>query len=83
MLDFAVHVEGVDEVGKGRWVLYVDPVGERFLVANADTAFGWVNMADCQLLKVRNPEAPIPVLPVQSQKMNIDFDPRQLRHNLR
>ena len=65
MLEFAVTVKSETV---GRWVLAVDAVGDRFLVANDDKSLRWVDIGDCKLLKARNPELPLPVIAVQPQK---------------
>ena len=61
MLEFAVQIQGDS---KGRWVLAVDAVGERFLIANDDKSLQWVDMTRCHLLKAKNPELPLPVVMV-------------------
>jgi hypothetical protein len=55
MLAFAVTVEGVTAKDKAKWVMDVDPVGERFLIVNGDMAFQWVPMADCTFVRPRAP----------------------------
>lgn len=63
MIEFAVIVE---EEQQGRWVLAVDPVGERVLVTNADDqALRWVPTNICRLIKAAHPEVPRPVVLVQ------------------
>jgi len=67
MLEFAVSVDGVTEEGKGHWVLAVDPAGERLLIAHQDGSFHWHVMSECKFVKLINPDAPRPVIPIQSQ----------------
>ena len=64
MIEFAVKI--ADEA-TGRWVIAVDPAGERFLVANDDQTFRWVSMATCKLLKAQTPDVPRAVIAVQPQ----------------
>ena len=61
-MDFAVQLEGEEQ---GQWVLSIDSIGERFLLANSDGTFRWVEMADCKLIKARNPDQPLPVVMVK------------------
>ena len=66
-MDFVIHVNGED-AEQGFWVLEVDAIGERFLLAGTDGALRWVNMADCTFVRGANPEVPRPVVLVQPQK---------------
>ena len=61
-MDFAVQLEG-EKIG--RWVLSVDPIGDRLLVTNDDQGFQWVSITECRFIKANNPEAPQPVIIVQ------------------
>lgn len=67
MLEFAVRAPW-DKEGAGRWVLAVDPVGERLLLTDSENALRWVPMKDCKFLKIKNPEAVQPVMMVQPQQ---------------
>ena len=62
MLEFAVTVEGITQA---QWVLAVDPTGERLLIVHDDKSMHWHAMKDCRFVKVVNPDAPRPVIPVQ------------------
>ena len=61
-MDFAVQLEGEEQ---GQWVLDIDPIGERFLLATDVGGFRWVDMKDCKLIKARNPDQPLPVVMVK------------------
>ena len=63
-LEFAVTVEGQDQ---GYWVLDVDPVGERLLLALEDRVLRWVPQDTCRFLKMMNPDQPRAVIPVAPQ----------------
>ena len=67
MMQFAVQTPAdVDaKSGKARWVLAVDPVGERFLVVDEDRHFDWVLIHKCQFIKMIDPERPTPVVSVR------------------
>lgn len=81
-MDFAVMVKGRTEEGKATWVLAVDPVGERVLVAIISGVLEWVAMADCILGKLHTPDQPILVLPVQpSPAQSIAIPNRAMRRN--
>ena len=73
-MDFAVKFEDEDV---GRWVLFVDPIGERFLIDDPENAFRWVPMANCRLLTAKNPDMPLPVV-VVNQKPKITVPSLQL-----
>ena len=64
MIEFAVKIGGEEE---GRWVLAVDPVGEKFLILDDNRAFRWVPMGACTFLKAQTPDVPRAVLAVQPQ----------------
>ena len=66
-MDFVIHVNG-ELPEKGFWVLEVDAIGERFLLAGEDGAFRWVNMADCTFVRGASPEVPRPMVLVQPAK---------------
>ena len=78
-MDFAIKLEGEEQ---GRWVLHVDPIGERFLITSEDNGFRWIAMADCTLMKARNPDLPLPVIMAQpNQKvavpdLRLDYGPQ-------
>ena len=78
MTEFAVRVEGEDE-HKGYWVLAVDSVGERLLIATGENRLRWVAMADCIVIKAANPEMPRPVIAIQPQSPITMLDPRRLK----
>lgn len=63
-MEFVIRENG-HSVEKGYWVLTVDPIGERFLIAKEDGIFRWVAMADCTLVRGMNPDMPRPVISVQ------------------
>lgn len=70
---FLVSIEGVTEPEKdgkiqGRWVLAVDPVGDRLLVADVDKSLAWYPRSQCKFVFMRDPTAAQPVVVV---------DPRQ------
>ena len=67
MIDFAVQAPG-DAEGQDHWVLAVDPVGERLLLAGEDKTMRWVPMKDRKFLKAKNPDVPQPVIAVQPQQ---------------
>ena len=75
-MDFAVRLADEDP-GKGYWVLTVDPIGERFLLATDGGGFRWVAIADCVLVKAINPEQPRPVITIQAPPALV-LDPRKL-----
>ena len=80
MMEFVVKVEGVDQ---GRWVLSVDPVGERFLIAHDDKSLHWVPMAECEFAGAAPPDQPRPVIAVkpQQQGQQIVVANRKMRRN--
>lgn len=63
MIKFAVQTPE-DAPDKARWVLAVDPVGERFLVVGEDKSFQWVSIADCKFIQMIDPAKPQPVVPM-------------------
>ena len=65
-MEFAIQLP-TDAEGQGHWVLAVDPVGERLLLAGEDKTMQWVPVKDCKFLKARNPDMPQPVIAVQPQ----------------
>lgn len=69
MIQFAVQTpfDVEAKTGLARWVLAVDPVGERFLVSNSERKFSWVPIDECKYIKMINPEMPIPVVGVVPQ----------------
>lgn len=66
MIPFAVQVPG-DAADKGHWVLEVDAVGERVLIAKEDKTLCWVGMKECVFLRAHSPEMVTPVVAVQPQ----------------
>lgn len=64
MIAFAVWHEGLDE-GAGTWVLAIDPVGERLLLADEEGAMAWWLQSECKLVKAATPDVPTLVMPVQ------------------
>lgn len=68
MLAFAVQVKDVTKEGQATWVLDIDPVGERFLIVHEDKTMHWHPMADCTFVKLVSPDAPTPVVPVQTNQ---------------
>ena len=67
MMEFAVKVEGLDDESHARWVLAVDPPGERLLIAHADGALEWVAMTKCRFVKVVSPDVPRLVRVLQTE----------------
>ena len=65
-VDFAVWHEGIEE-GQGRWVMYVDPAGERVLLVADDKTFYWRALSECTMYGLMGPEQPRPVMVVQPQ----------------
>ena len=70
MIPFAVSIEGITEEGRALWVLAVDPIGERLLIAYEDRTFHWHPMAECSFAKLRDPEGAQLVVPVQPKPQN-------------
>ena len=68
MLEFAVLIQGEDEK-RGRWVLAVDAVGDRLLIADDDRTLRWVPMNLCKFMKAATPEVARPVILVQPQQV--------------
>ncbi len=66
-MDFAVTVV-LDAPGTARWVLAVDPVGERLLLTDNNGVLHWVPMAGCKFAKVASPDQPRPVVPIQPKQ---------------
>ena len=67
MLPFSVEVKGVTEEGKAKWVLAVDPTGDRLLVVHEDRSLHWHPMAACTFYATVPPDAPRPVMIVEPQ----------------
>ena len=83
MIEFAVTFEGIEE-GKARWVLVVDPVGERLLLSTEDGSFIWRPIADCKLVRAATPDQPRMMIPVQPQQQSgliAPVDNRAMRRN--
>lgn len=67
-MDFAVQIKGTEFEGdKASWVLAVDPVGERVLIAHTDQTLHWYAMADCTFVRAATPDTPRLVMAVQPQ----------------
>ena len=67
MLSFAVKVKGLDDnIDRCRWVIAVDPVAG-VLVAE-EGVLGWYPLEDCTFIKMLEPGAPLPVVPVQPKQ---------------
>ncbi|KKL70571.1 hypothetical protein LCGC14_2103590 [marine sediment metagenome] len=77
-MEFVVKVEGID---KSRWVLSVDPVGERFLIAHDDKSLHWVPMAECEFAGAAPPDQPRPVVLIQQPGQQIAVPNRAMRRN--
>ena len=73
MMEFAVKVEGVTAEDKALWVLAVDPVGERLLVAYDDNSLQWVAMADCTFAGAASPDKARPVVVLKPQRNTLDL----------
>ena len=75
MADFAVEIEGVTVTGprhpenhegcQGRWVLAVDPIGDRLLIPYEDKTLHWHDMADCKFRTMADPVGVTPVVVVK------------------
>ena len=76
MMEFAARLADED-AHKGYWVLAVDPIGERFLLARDEGGFRWVAITDCVLVKAISPEQPRPVITIQAPPALV-LDPRKL-----
>ena len=72
MMEFLVTIEGVTAEGEGLWVLAVDPVGERLLVAYNDSSLHWVAMAKCTFARAASPDKPRPVVLLQPKPGPLD-----------
>lgn len=66
MADFAVAIAGVTKEGQGRWVLAVDPVGGRLLVAYEDKTLHWHDISECRFASMADPTGVQPVVVVKS-----------------
>lgn len=67
-MEFAVQVKDLDTPGKARWVLGVDPVGERLLITHDDRSLHWVPLQDCKFVKASTPDTPRLVQPVKEAR---------------
>ena len=63
-MEFAVRIP-LDAPDRARWVLDVDPVGERLLLAGEDRTLYWVPMALCAFAKAASPDQARAVVPIQ------------------
>lgn len=68
MLPFSVTVEGLTAGGQGKWVLAVDPVGERLLLTDQEKTLHWYPMDECKFLGTLPPDVPHPVMIVQPKQ---------------
>ena len=68
-MEFAVRIP-LDAPDRARWVLDVDPVGERLLLTGEDRTLYWVPMADCEFAKAASPDQPRAVVPIQPQQQS-------------
>lgn len=59
---FAVQIEGLTTEEQARWVLAVDPTGERLLIAHEDQSLHWHPMGECKFARMRDPLAVQPVV---------------------
>ena len=70
-MDFAVVVDSdplVEEKEQAYWVLAVDPVSDRLLLACDSSGLSrlrWVPASECRIGKVASPEQPRPVIAIQ------------------
>ena len=67
MIEFAVIVRSFG-LGKPKWVLAVDPVGERLLIVHDDQSMYWYPLSVCTFVKAQTPDNPRLVLAVQPQQ---------------
>ena len=65
MLEFAVTVKGITQEKQAKWVLAVDPVGERLLIVHEDKSLHWHPMVDCMFVKAASADMPRAVVIVQ------------------
>ncbi len=94
MAAFAVVVDG-DPKGKDAkgteyeqafWVLAVDPVGDRLLLAcdaGGLTSLRWVPISQCRLGRIATPDQPQIVIPVQPNQQPTLVRPELLNGKLR
>lgn len=85
MMPFAVRHEAMEE-GQGSWVLAIDPVGDRLLLADPDGSLHWHRLEDCKLVKAQTPDMPTAVIAVQpagQQQVIVpgNFPNREMRRN--
>ncbi|KKK54643.1 hypothetical protein LCGC14_3082620 [marine sediment metagenome] len=71
MMQFAVQTPDDLMIGKARWVLAVDPMGEQFLVADKGSVLRWVPMKWCKFHKLIDPEAPQSVIPMAPKGVHL------------
>ncbi len=69
MADFAIEIEGVTEKDQGRWVLAVDAVGDRLLVAHEDKTLHWHSFSECKFRTMADPTGIQPVVVVRPEQM--------------
>jgi hypothetical protein len=68
MMPFLVEVKGLTEEGKGKWVLAVDPAGDRLLLVGEDKSLHWYPMAECTFYGTFPPGTPQPVVIVEPER---------------
>ena len=68
MLPFSVSVEGLTAEGQGKWVLALDLVGDRVLLAHDDKSLHWHAIAECAFHSTVPPNAPVPMMLVQPEQ---------------
>ncbi len=81
MLPFSVEVEGLTEEGKAKWVLAVDPMGERLLLVHEDRSLHWHPMDKCTFYATVPPDAPRPVFVLEPQREGQEERPKVLVPN--
>ena len=70
MVPFAVQTKEMEQ-GQGTWVLEVDAVGNRLLLADEDGSLHWHDIADCKLIKVKTPDTPVAVIQVVPNQQQV------------
>lgn len=88
MPEFAVSVKEVTKEGQATWVLAVDPVGERLLIAHEDRTMHWHPIVDCVFAKLVPPDMPVPVFAAQPPQAQLTLpvlanraERRSMEHN--
>ncbi len=65
MIAFAVQIKGITAEGQARWVLAIDPVGDRLLVSYDDRTLHWHPFDECAFARMADPTAVQPVVVVK------------------